>query len=93
MKAVKSKKLKIKNGATVEVIAGADKGKKGTVLFLDDKKMKVKVQGVKMMTHYDKQEGLVRKEGMIDYSNIKLSAAAPAKKKAAKKKAKKKSSK
>ena len=42
MKAVKSKKLKIKNGATVEVIAGADKGKKGTVLFLDDKKMKVK---------------------------------------------------
>lgn len=90
MKALKSRKLKIAKGATVEVIAGADKGKKGTVLFLDDKKLKVKVQGVKMLTHYDKQEGLLRKEGMIDYSNIKLSAAAPVKKKAAKKKAKKK---
>lgn len=86
MKATKSRKLKINKGATVEVIAGADKGKKGAVLHIDDKKLKVKVQGVNMLTHYDKQEGLVRKEGMIDYSNIKLSAAAAPKKKAAKKK-------
>ena len=65
----KAKKLKVSQGATVEVISGADKGKKGAVLLLDDKKLKVKVQGVNMQTHYDKQEGLVRKEGFIDYSN------------------------
>ena len=87
---LKSKKLKVKKGATVEVISGSDKGKKGAVLIVDDKKLKVKVQGVKMQTHYDKQEGLIRKEGFIDYSNVKLSAAAAPKKKAAKKKAKKK---
>lgn len=83
----KAKKLKIKKGASVEVIAGGDKGKTGVVLFVDERKLKVQVQGVRMQTHYDKQEGLVRKEGLIDYSNIKLTAAAPVKKKAAKKKA------
>ncbi|MAF91688.1 MAG: KOW motif domain-containing protein [Bdellovibrionota bacterium] len=84
----KAKKLKVNQGATVEVISGADKGKKGAVLLLDDKKLKVKVQGVNMQTHYDKQEGLVRKEGFIDYSNVKLSSAPVAKKKATKKKKK-----
>lgn len=80
-------KLKIAKGATVEVITGADKGKKGTVIEMKKKPLKVKVQGVSMLTHFDKQEGLVRKEGFIDYSNVKLSAAAVAtKKKTTKKK-------
>jgi large subunit ribosomal protein L24 len=76
-------KLKIKKGATVQVIAGADKGKKGAVLELDSRKLRIKVQGVKVMTHFDKKEGVQKKEGFIDYSNVKLlegPTATPAKK-------------
>ena len=65
-------KLKIKKGATVQVIAGADKGKKGTVLEVDSRKLRIRVQGVKVMTHYHKQEGLKQLEGFFDYSNAKL---------------------
>lgn len=80
-------KLKIKKGDTVEVIAGKNRGSKGVVLELDKKNLKARVQGVRMLTHFDKQDGLVKREGKIDYSNIKLVAAAAAvKKKAAKKK-------
>ena len=69
-------KLKIKKGATVQVISGADKGKKGNVLAVDVTNMKVLVQGVKVQTHYDKKDGLLKKEGYIDYSNVKLVEAA-----------------
>ncbi|MEK2644514.1 KOW motif domain-containing protein [Bdellovibrio sp. BCCA] len=69
-------KLKIKKGATVQVITGSDKGKKGSVLAVDAKNMKVQVQGVKVQTHYDKKDGLLKKEGFIDYSNVKMVEAA-----------------
>jgi len=86
-----AKKLKIRKGATVQVTAGQDKGKKGTVLAVDSNKMKIKVQGVKVMTHFDKKDGLKTLEAYFDYSNVKLleAAAAPkgGKKPAAKKKA------
>ena len=49
-------KLKISKGDTVQVITGSDKGKKGQVLAIDSKTLKIKVQGVKMMTHFDKKE-------------------------------------
>lgn len=65
-------KLKIKKGSTVQVIAGADKGKKGTVLEVNASKMGVRVQGVRVQTHYSKQDGLQKKEGLIHYSNLKL---------------------
>ncbi len=81
-------KLKIKKGATVQVIAGADKGKKGSVVAVDQVNMKVQVQGVKVQTHFDKKEGLLKKEGFIDYSNVKLIEAAA--KKTSKKSAKSK---
>jgi large subunit ribosomal protein L24 len=83
-------KLKIKKGATVQVITGSDKGKKGTVVEIDPKAMKVKVQGVKVMTHFDKKEGLLKKESFIDYSNVKLVEKAPEKKSSGKKSAKSK---
>lgn len=82
-------KLKIKKGATVEVIAGAERGKRGSVLEVNHNHLKIKIQGVKVMTHYDKKEGLLKKEGFIDYSNVKLVEAAPAAKKAATKTTKK----
>jgi large subunit ribosomal protein L24 len=81
-------KLKIRKGATVEVITGQDKGKKGTVLAVAANSLKIKVQGVKVMTHFDKKDGQKKLEGFIDYSNVKLLEAAPAAK--AKKTSKKK---
>lgn len=83
-------KLKIKKGATVQVISGSDKGKKGTVLAVNVKAMKIQVQGVKVQTHYDKKDGLLKKEGFIDYSNVKLLDAPTKEKKTSKKAAKSK---
>lgn len=78
-------KLKIKTGSTVEVISGADRGKQGAVIAVDAQKLKIRVQGVRMQTHFDEKDGLKQIEGFIDYSNVKLVKAAPAKKKAKKK--------
>jgi len=83
--------LKIKKGATVKVIAGADKGKKGTVLAVDPKGLRIKVQGVKVQTHFDKKDGLKTLEGFINYSNVELLEAAPTASKGKKAAAKKKS--
>jgi large subunit ribosomal protein L24 len=84
-------KLKIKKGATVQVITGNDKGKKGAVLEIKPGELLVKVQGVKVQTHFDKKEGLLKKEGFIHYSNVKLVEKAPEKKAAGKKASKAKS--
>ena len=85
--------LKIRKGDTVQVTTGSDKGKKGTVIEVKPLAMKIKIQGVKIQTHYDKKDGLLKKEGFIDYSNVKLVEAAAKKKKAAAKKTKKTSAK
>lgn len=84
-------KLKIKKGATVEVISGSEKGKRGEVLDVNTTKMRVRVQGVKIMTKHTKEDGLQKKEGSIHYSNVKLVEAAAPKKKTAKKATKEKS--
>lgn len=79
-------KLKIKKGDTVQVTAGADKGTKGAVLEVLPRLLKVRVQGVRVQTHFDKKEGVLKKEGLLDYSNVKLvekTAAAKKGKKAA----------
>lgn len=81
-------KLKIKKGATVQVITGVDKGKQGSVLDVDCKKLKICVQGISLQTHFDKKEGIRKKEGYIDYSNVKLVQQSP--KKSSAKKAKQK---
>ncbi len=86
-------KLKIKKGDTVQVTTGSDKGKKGTVMEVKPLAMKIKIQGVKVQTHYDKKDGLLKKEGFIDYSNVKLVEAAAKEKKATAKKTKKTSAK
>lgn len=84
------KKLKIKKGSTVQVIAGNDKGKTGSVLEVNATTMKIKVQGVRVQTNLNKKDNtLVQVEGFIDYSNVKLvEAAAKTKAKAKKKTAK-----
>ena len=69
-------KLKIKKGATVQVTTGSDKGKQGVVLEVVSNKMQVRVQGVRIQTHYVKQDGLTKKEGLLHYSNVKLVSSA-----------------
>ena len=86
------RKLKIKKGARVEVISGADRGKQGTVLDIDSSALKIRVQGVRVQTHFDQKDGLKEIEGFIDYSNVKMIEQAPAPT-AKKKKTKKKASK
>jgi large subunit ribosomal protein L24 len=87
-------KLKIRKGAKVQVISGSDKGRSGTVLAVDPTGMRVRIEGVKIQTKNSKQNGLVKSEGYIHYSNVKLLEAAAktattAKKKTAKKAANK----
>ena len=77
-------KLKISKGATVEVITGSDKGKRGSVLQVDESRMRIRIQGVRVQTKHTKQDGLMKTEGFIDYSNVKLIEAAAPKKKAEK---------
>ena len=87
-------KLKIRKGAKVQVISGSDKGRSGTVLAVDPTGMRVRIEGVKIQTKHSKQNGLVKSEGFIHYSNVKLleeaaKTATTAKKKTAKKAANK----
>lgn len=75
---MKKNKLHIKNNDNVIVIAGNDKGKKGSVIAVDVKNNKVKVHGIALVSRHYK----ARKEGekssiriverFIDVSNVKL---------------------
>ncbi len=78
-------KLKIRKGDKVQVISGADKGKKGSVIAVNPSALLIKIEGVKVQTHFDKKDGLLKKEGFINYSNVKLVEKAVKEKKAAKK--------
>lgn len=72
-------KLKIKVGDEVQVITGSHKGRKGSVLELQPDKRKIRVKDIRIQTCFDKKEGIQKKEGFIDYSNVKLVSSAPAK--------------
>ncbi len=67
-------KLKLKKGNIAVVIAGAHKGKKAKVLAIHRTKLKVILEGVNIQTHFHKEKGIYKKEGWIDYSNIKPTA-------------------
>ncbi len=71
-----SKKLHIKKGDTVIVIAGDDKGKQGRVLEVIVEKNRAIVEGVNMVTKHTKPNakntngGFVEKEAPIHISNL-----------------------
>ena len=72
-----AKKFKIKKGDTVQVIAGKDKGKQGTVLEVVTKADRVVVQGVQMVKKHQKPTqsnvgGIISKEAPIHISNVAL---------------------
>lgn len=72
------KKLHIKKGDTVQVMAGDDLGKKGRVLEIIRKTNRAIVEGVNMMKKHTKpnteypQGGIVEKEAPIHISNLML---------------------
>jgi len=72
------KKLHIKKGDTVMVIAGESKGQKGRVLSVDRTKDKAFVEGVNMVSKHTKpnskapQGGIIKKEAPIHLSNLML---------------------
>ena len=72
-------KLKYKVEDEVQVIAGSDKGVKGSILEVSSDKKKIRIKGVRVQTCFDKEKGIQKKEGFIDRSNVKLLKQAPKK--------------
>ena len=72
------KKLHIKKGDSVIVIAGDSLGTKGRILEVDHKTERAIVEGVNMMKKHTKpntqhpQGGIVEKEASVHISNLKL---------------------
>lgn len=72
------KKLKIKTGDQVRVIAGDHKGSEGKVMRVDIAKNKAIVEGVNMVSKHEKpsaknpQGGIVQKEALLHVSNLSL---------------------
>jgi large subunit ribosomal protein L24 len=72
------KKLHVKVGDTVKVIAGTSKGSEGSILSIDRKKNRVIVDGVNMMKKHVKpsasnpQGGIVESAAGIHISNVML---------------------
>jgi large subunit ribosomal protein L24 len=73
-----NKKLHVKKGDTVMVIAGNSKGQQGRVLMVDRSKEKAIVEGVNMVSKHQRptndnpQGGIVKKEAPIHISNLKV---------------------
>ena len=72
-------KLKLKRGDTVEVIAGKDKGKRGTIREILSEAQRVKVSDVNIVKRHMKagargarQAGIVELEAAIHISNVAL---------------------
>ncbi|MFZ4522626.1 MAG: 50S ribosomal protein L24 [Bacteroidales bacterium] len=72
------KKLNIRKGDTVMVIAGDSRGQQGKVLRVDTDKYKAIVEGVNMVSKHTKpntkspQGGIVKMEAPVHLSNLKV---------------------
>lgn len=72
------RKLHIKKGDTVVVIAGDSKGQQGRVLKVDVEKEKILVEGVNMVSKHSRptnknpKGGIVTKEAPVHISNLKV---------------------
>ena len=68
--------MRVKKGDTVVLIAGKDKGKKGTVTKVFTKANRVLVEGVNVITKHQKptamnpQGGIINKEAPIHISDV-----------------------
>jgi large subunit ribosomal protein L24 len=73
------RRVKIKKGDQVVVIAGRDKSKRGRVLEVSPTKGKVKVEGAGIVKKHQRANpqnnrggGIIDKEAFIDISNVQL---------------------
>ena len=72
------RKLNIKKGDTVMVIAGDSKGQQGRVLVVNVEKEKILVEGVNMVSKHARptnktpKGGIIQKEAPIHISNLKV---------------------
>jgi large subunit ribosomal protein L24 len=72
----KKKKLHVKKGDEVQVIAGNEKGKEGRILAVFPEKERVLVEGINMRVHHDQptqenpQGGRIEREVAIHVSNV-----------------------
>tara|TARA_R110000765_G_scaffold134951_1_gene233934 strand:- start:348 stop:662 length:315 start_codon:yes stop_codon:yes gene_type:complete len=72
------KKLKIKVGDIVRIVAGDHKGVEGKVMKVDFEKNKAIVEGANLVSKHEKpsaknpQGGIVKKEALIHISNLSL---------------------
>ena len=70
------KKLHIRKGDTVMVIAGDSRGQQGKVLRVDTESYKAIVEGVNMVSKHTKpnakspQGGILKKEALVHISNL-----------------------
>ena len=70
------KRLKVKKGDTVKVLAGGSKGKQGKVIMVDRKTDRVKIEGVNMVKKHVKpgpanpQVGIESAEAAMHISNV-----------------------
>jgi len=70
--------VNFKKGDQVIVISGDDQGKKGKIVSIFPKKMQVIIEGINFVKRHSKptqkvpQGGIIKKEGAIHISNIKL---------------------
>ena len=46
--------MKIRKNDTVKIMTGKDKGKTGKVVFVDGEKLKVTVEGINLLTRYER---------------------------------------
>jgi large subunit ribosomal protein L24 len=71
-------KISFKKGDSVLVISGDDKGKKGKIVSIFPKKMQAIVESVNFLKKHTKptqkvpQGGVIKQEGALHISNIKL---------------------
>jgi large subunit ribosomal protein L24 len=71
-----AKKLHIRKGDTIKVIAGDNKGEQGKVLVVDPDKQTAIVEGINLVTKHTKpntknpQGGIVKQEAPVHISNL-----------------------
>lgn len=69
-------KTRLKQGDTVKVIAGKEKGKSGRLLRIDHKNGRVVVEGLNMIkrhqraTALNRESGIIEREASIHISNV-----------------------
>ena len=74
-----TKRVKIRKGDQVVVMAGRDKGKRGRVLDVQPAEGRVKVEGIAVVKRHERPNpqkgtggGIVEKEALVQISNVQL---------------------